>query len=458
MAQSEHSTRETATERRGSSEVAGQRAGPVERLDAVVALERELNARRRRRVGKLVVAVLLLGGAGLALRAYQQRKVPAPPPPFVTALVESRDLIESIESSGRLKPLNEVQVGTQVSGRVVRVHVDFNGVVKKGDLLAEIDPSLFGAQVSQAAGQLSTAQAQLLRAQASEDSLRTVLRRAQSLSAEGLTSQAELEQAQAQLAVASADAVAAKAAIRGLRAQLASANTTLAYTKIYSPIDGIVISRAVDPGQTVAASFSAPVLFVIARDLAEMQVLADVDEADVGKVGEGMGAAVRVDAFPEQSFAGTVTQIRYSPTEVQGVVTYAAVIDVKNDALKLRPGMTVTVTITTHKVKAVPAVRNAALRFKPKDVEAAGPRKELEPGQRRVYVLDPSAAAETATSAPTGDSEAPPKQKVTPQLVRVGISDGTWTELKGNELGPGTHVVIEERNSENQRKKFLGIF
>jgi HlyD family secretion protein len=269
-----------------------------EPLQAVVALERELAAARRRRVVTVVAAVLVVLLLVLAFRFYQKRQAPAPVSPFVTAPVEVRDLVESIESSGKLRPLIEVKVGAQVSGRVVSVDADFNQTVKKGDLLAEIDPSLFGAQVSQVNGQLGTAKAQLERARAAEAAARTVFERQQRLNREGLSPQAEVDNAEAALRVASADAAAADAAIRGLRAQLASANTTLEYTKIYSPIDGIVIDRAVDPGQTVASSFAAPVLFVIARDLSEMQVLADIDEADVGKVQQGMSAAVRVDAFP----------------------------------------------------------------------------------------------------------------------------------------------------------------
>jgi HlyD family secretion protein len=342
---------------------------------------------------------------------------------------------------------------------VVRVHADFNRPVKKGDLLAEIDPSLFGAQVSQVAGQLSGAEAQLERARAAEQSASLIFERSQQLKAEAITSQAELEQAENGLKVARADVVAANAQIQGLRAQLKSASTTLAYTKIYSPIDGIVIDRAVDPGQTVASSFSAPVLFVIAQDLSAMQVLADIDEADVGKVREGMAAIVRVDAFPEQSFAGTLTQIRYNPTEVQGVVTYAAVLDVKNDELKLRPGMTATVTITTNAVKGVNAVRNAALRFKPKEPANAGPLTELAPGERRVYVLDDTAGALAAPEHAGSKDAPPPVQKISPRVVRVGISDGVWTALAGDGLTPGTHVVTEERGApDDKRRKFLGIF
>jgi HlyD family secretion protein len=440
-------------------------------MDAVEALERELLARRRGRSWKLGLGVVALVAVALGVTAYRARQVPLPPPPFITDKVAVRDIVESVESSGKLRPLTEVKVGTQVSGRVVRVLADFNQSVKKGDLLAEIDPSLFGAQVSQMAGQLGGAEAALERARAAERAAELIFQRSQRLKAEAVTSQVELEQAENTLRIARADVLAANAQIRGLRAQLASANTTLAYTKIYSPIDGIVIDRAVDPGQTVASSFAAPILFVIARDLSAMQVLADIDEADVGKVREGMAALVRVDAFPDQSFAGTVTQIRFNPTEVQGVVTYAAVLDVRNDELKLRPGMTATVTITTRAAKGVSAVRNAALRFKPKEAASPGPLLALEPGQRRVYVLDqPSGGSagddalppsgSTAPLAPNASEVAPPLgPKIAPRLVRIGISDGVWTELAQGELGVGVDVVTEERIApEDKRRKFLGIF
>jgi HlyD family secretion protein len=420
---------------------------------AVAALERELAARKRGRVWKVLGALVAVLGAAYGFRALQRDREPEPPPRFVTAPVEIRDITETVESSGKLQPLTEVRVGTQVSGRVVRVHVDFNDTVKKGDLLAEIDPSLFGAQVSQVRGQLSAAQAQLQRARAAQGAAQLAFDRAKQLTAAGIASEAELEAAQNALSIAQADVVAASAQSSGLDAQLASASTTLGYTKIYSPIDGIVINRDVDPGQTVAASFSAPVLFVIAQDLTAMQVLADIDEADVGKIREGMRAEVRVDAFPEQTFAGTLTQIRYSPTEVQGVVTYAAVLDVRNERRELRPGMTATVTITTNAIQGKPALPSAALRFKPKDVASAGGPLELGPGERRVYLLGDTPPAQPGAGA------APPAPALLPRKVRVGITDGVWTELADATLGAGARVVTEERIPPGeQRRKFLGIF
>jgi HlyD family secretion protein len=441
-------------------------ASAPERLAAVDALERDLAARRRGRFWKLGIGLGLAVASVFAVGAWRDTERAAPLPPFVTQRVELRDIEETIESSGKLRPLTEVKIGTQVSGRVVNVHVDFNDKVKKGQLLAEIDPRLFGAQVSQAQGQLGSARAQLERARASRQSAGAQLKRTRELHAETIASNSELELAENAVEVAEADVAAASAQVERLDAELDSASTTLAYTKIYSPIDGIIIDRQVDPGQTVASSFSAPVLFVIARDLSEMQVLADIDEADVGKIKEGMAARVRVDAFPDQVFAGTVTQIRYSPTEVQGVVTYAAVLDVKNDQLSLRPGMTAVVSVTARAVKGASAVPSAALRFKPKELGDLGRAATLEPGQRRVFLLPkggqsaaPNSAPSAPSATPSGDGKGPVAPKLEPVVVRAGISDGVWTELRDSPLSVGTEVVTSERAApDDKRRKFLGIF
>lgn len=417
-------------------------------LGAVEELEEALRARRRggfRRVALWVGAgVLVLAGVAL----YRGTTQPAPPARYVTEAASVRDIVETVESSGKLKPLTEVAVGAQVSGGVVAVHVDFNSQVKKGQLLAEIDPSLMGSQVTQVAGQLSAAKAALVRARAGEHTARLQLERAEQLQQARITSQADLDQAHNGLAVASADVTSAEAQIRRVSAQLESARASLAYTKIYSPIDGVVINRAVDPGQTVAANFSAPVLFEIAQDLSAMQVLADIDEADVGKIVEGMQAQVSVDAFLGETFEGTVTQLRYSPNEVAGVVTYGALIDVPNPDLKLRPGMTATVRVTTQKAEQVTALPNAALRFKPEPDENAKKRsspEQLAFGEGRVYRL------------PKAEAEADGNPKLEPLNVGVGVTDGVWTALTGGSVETGDALVTRERKTP-KRRKLLGIF
>jgi HlyD family secretion protein len=427
---------------------AGRRSAARE--ETARALQRDLAAGRGvRGWARRGIVLVALGAAALGARTWYEHRKPAPPPRFVTQKVEARDIVEEVQSTGKVKPLKEVQVGAQVSGRVVKVSVDFNSPVRRGEVLAEIDPRVFGAQVNQTRAQIDAADAAVKRSEASLAIAETILGRVRRLQKDSLASQAELDQAEGNRNVAKADVAAAKAQLATLEAQLASVATTLQYTKITSPIDGIVITRSIDPGQTVAASFAAPVLFVIAPDLAEMQVLADIDEADVGKVKEKMVADVLVDAFPGEAFHGKVTQIRYSPNEVQGVVTYSAVIDVANPELKLRPGMTATVTIETRRSSHVPALPNAALRFRPVKIEpktagAAAPPapvfgSELKTGQGRVYLIA-SAAAEEATE----------------KIVDVGVTDGRFTEVKGG-LGLGAEVVTEQRDAKRP-DKILGIF
>lgn len=410
-------------------------------LDAVDRLERELRKqswKRWVRRGVWLVGLVLLG-VGFVL--WRKSNEPEPTARFRGQALEVRDITEQVDSTGRLKPLKEVQVGAQVSGRVVDVLVDFNSQVEKGQLLAEIDPQLFGAQVGQVSGQLEAAEANLQRADANVEAAKLELERVQRLGQEGLASQAELDQRRTAAEVAKAEASAAKATINGLRSQLRSARATLTYTKIHSPINGIVIHREIEPGQTVAASFSAPVLFIIAEDLSKMEVLAEVDEADVGKLKEGLEARVTVDAFPGEVFEGKVTQIRYSPNEVQGVVTYSAVVNVGNPKLTLRPGMTATVSITTRKVTQVLAAPNAALRFEPEEKETNP--TTLEPGQARAYHV---------TGGPVGQEE------VEPLIVQTGITDGLWTEVKGAGLPAGQELVTEQTDKEEKTRRFMGLF
>ncbi|MBK8994346.1 MAG: efflux RND transporter periplasmic adaptor subunit [Myxococcales bacterium] len=417
--------------------------------DAVRDLEKQLRAEGARRWVRRLIVVGVVVAAVVGFASYRRATRPPPAPRFSTEAVEQRDIVEQVQSTGSVKPLTEVQVGAQVSGRIVKVHVDFNSKVKKGDLLAEIDPTLYGAQVSQSGAQLKAAEASLKRAQARLATSKASLKRLQGLKAEGIASPADVEQAQGEHDVADADVAASSAQISQIRAQLSGARTTLAYARIFSPIDGIVVNRAVDSGQTVAASFAAPVLFVIAQDLSKMQVLAEIDEADVGKIAEQMKAEVVVDAFVGEKFQGTVTQVRFSPNNVQGVVTYSAVIEVSNPELKLRPGMTATVTIKTREAKSSLAVRNAALRFRPlpdKDEDGkpkpVKPPPPLDPGKGRIYLVA---------------GGAPGSETLEDRVVGVGITDGVWTELKdAGDLAAGRPIVVEQR--EEKKQKRFGMF
>jgi HlyD family secretion protein len=399
-------------------------------------LERELaRVGTKRWIGRLgiaaAVAVVIAGGA-----VWRIKTRPPPPVRYVTGEITTGDVVETVQSTGQVKPLTEVQVGAQVSGRITKVHVDFNSVVKAGDVLAEIDPTLFGAQIDSNQAQVEAARANVVRSEASLATTRQRLERAKKLVAEGVGSQADLDTAQGAYDVALADIAAAKAQVAQGRAVLRSSSTNLQYTRIFSPIDGVVINRAIDPGQTVAASFQAPTLFVIAQDLRKMRVLADIDEADVGRLRESMGADVSVDAFPGETFKGTVSQVRYSPYNQSGVVTYAAVIEVDNPDVKLRPGMTATVSIRSAEAKGVRRLPNAALRFKPsperdkdgKEVKAL-PLEPLPPKRGRVYVLADAT---------------PGAEKIEPRVVDVGITDGIFTVLT-TDLG-STRVVTDEND------------
>jgi len=243
---------------------------------------------------------------------------------------------------------------------------------------------------------------------------------------------------------------AGHAAIAGIEQQLLQSRANVGYTKIYSPVDGVVVTRSIDPGATVVASFQSPVLFVIAQDLRQMKVLADVDEADVGKLAEKMAADCVVDAFPGEVFHGIVSQVRFSPNNVSGVVTYSAVVEVNNPEAKLRPGMTATVTINTRESHGVRRLPNAALRYRPTPPQGPDgkpipqpPEPPLAKGTGRVYLL---------TNDKPGDEK--DEQKIVP----IGITDGLFTELTGDALPLGTKVVTDELENDDAKKKKKGIF
>ncbi len=405
------------------------------------ALAAEEGGRRwLRRVAVLGVVAALVGG-GLAYRAKNR---PAPPAKYVTATPSTGDVAEKVQATGAVQPLLQVNVGSQVNGRIAKVHVDFNSVVKKGDVLAEIDPIQYSAQTSQVSAQVAAQRAQLESAKANHAAAKVAFERTQRLFQQGLASKGELDTQQGQFEVTKAQVAAAEAQIGAIQAQLQQSQTNVGWTKIYSPVDGVVVSRSIDPGSTVVASFQAPVLFVIAQDLRKMRVLADVDEADVGKLKEGMDAEAVVDAFPGESFKGLVQQVRYSPNNVQGVVTYSAVVEVENPEEKLRPGMTATVTIKTREVKNALRVPNAALRYKPTPPMGPNgkpipqpPEPPLARGTGRVFLL---------TNDKPGDEKAEPK------LLQIGITDGVNTEVTGG-ITLGAKIVTDEMDDAEKKKK-----
>jgi HlyD family secretion protein len=419
------------------------------------ALSSEEGARRWVRRLAIALGVVVVAGGGLAWSSTHQ---PPPPPRFTTAPVAVGDVLENVQATGTIQPLLEVNVGTQVSGRVTSVPVDYNSVVKKGDLLAEIDPLIYGTQVSAGQANLSSSRAQLeqakasaLSAKAQRDIAKVTADRTQKLFEQNLASGADLdtakgnlEAANAQFEAATATVLSQDAAIGAQTAALRQSTANLGYTKIYSPVDGVVVTRGIDPGATVQSSFQVAVLFVIAQDLRKMRILADVDEADVGKIQDGMDTDCIVDAFPGDIFRGKISQVRYSPNNVSGVVTYSAVVDVDNPDEKLRPGMTTTITVHTHEAHGVPRVPNAALRYRPTPPSGPDgkpipqpPEAALPKGQARLWVL-------------TNDK--PGEEKDEMRIVSVGITDGIFTQVTDAGLAVGTRVVTDETDVDGKKK------
>jgi len=343
---------------------------------------------------------------------------------FETVRVDRGKIVARVTASGALSALVTVQVGSQVSGRIQALHADFNSQVRRGQPLAIIDPQLFQAALEQARANLTAAEGNLAKAKAQAADAARQYARAKALSESGqLIAQADLDTAQANTEAAAAQVQAMQGAVEQARAGLYQAQVNLDYTRILSPIDGIVISRSVDVGQTVAASLQAPTLFTIAQDLRKMQVDTDVAEADVGKLRPGLAATFNVDAYPGERFKGVIRQIRNAAQTVQNVVTYDAVIDVDNSDLRLRPGMTANVTFVYAEKDDALRVPNAALRFRPPSELAAPPAAKPSPERRTVWAL----------------RDGRPR----PISIRIGLSDGSVTEALDGDLREGDPLITE---------------
>jgi HlyD family secretion protein len=312
----------------------------------------------------LIVALILAAAVAATAGAYYRYGRTAEEIKVSTLPIDRGGIAETVGATGTLEAVNTVQVGTQVSGNIKALHADFNSIVHKGQVVAELDPSLFQTQIEQSRANLIRSQAEVERFRVTLADAQTKLDRARNLAARGLIPGIELETAEVQQRATEAQLKSAQAQVVQAQASLNQSAVNLQHTVIEAPIDGIVISRNVDVGQTVAASMQAPTLFVIAADLTKMQVVADIDESDVGRIRPKQRVTFRVDAYPNDEFSGTVTQIRLQPKVVQNVVTYATVIDVPNPELKLKPGMTATVSIEIARKAEVLRVPNAALRFR----------------------------------------------------------------------------------------------
>lgn len=283
---------------------------------------------------------------------------------YETMPVEKRTITQVVEASGTINPVNTFSVGSTVSGLVNAVYADYNSVVKKGQLLAEIDPRTFQETVNQNAAAISSAQANLRDMQSNADMALKTLNRYRNLYKRNFVPKSELDQAESDYISATEKVKSAKMEIARAQSQYRSASVNLGFTKIISPVDGVVISKSIEEGQPVAASFQAPEHFVIAQDLKKMQIEVNVSEADIGNVKEGQEAEYTLDGYPDQTFKGIVKQVRLSPTTVSNVVTYSVIVAVDNEDLKLKPGMTANVSIITSKHEDVLCVPSFALKFK----------------------------------------------------------------------------------------------
>ena len=406
----------------------------------------DLDERPRRRWGRYLLAALALLGLAVAARFWLTESVPEGPR-FKTATVERGDLVVKVTATGQLQPVTQVDVGTEVSGTIDEVLVDFNDRVTKGQVLARLDPDTFTAKKRQAEAALALALAGVKEAEATAIETASKLRRVQDLIAKRMSSQEELDTAAGAARRAEAALAVAKAKVEQSQAQLDADSRTLVKSEIRSPIDGTVLKRQVEPGQTVAASLQTPVLFTLAEDLTQMELNVAVDEADVGQVAAGLKAEFTVDAYPNRRFPATITQIRYAPETINGVVTYAALLALENDDLSLRPGMTATAEILAREVQDALLVPNTALRFSPPSASKGGAKAD---NGGLVGMLLPRRPPSSRTSTPK-EPKAGKGAKVwvlrdgQPEAIPVetGATDGNLTEILAGGLETGTEVLVE---------------
>ncbi|HEY3296304.1 MAG TPA: efflux RND transporter periplasmic adaptor subunit [bacterium] len=400
----------------------------------------------------IIIIALVVVGAGLYFWRSSAAHAKAATP-YRMAVVDRGNVQTQVTATGTVSAVTTVQVGSQVSGTIKNLYVDFNSPVKKGEVVARLDPTFLQAAVNESNANKERAQATL--SQAERDMTRT-----QDLFDKKLASQADFDNARTAVDVA-------KAGLAQAQAQLDRAKINLTYAVITSPTDGVVISRSVDVGQTVAASLQAPTLFTIAQDLREMQIETDIDEADIGGLKEGMEATFTVDAFPDQTFQGQIQQIRYAAQTNSGVVTYPVIISVSNPDLKLRPGMTANVTIVTAERDDVLRAPSVALRFRPADAPAA--KKDTMRAVRdttravrdttRGAMRDSTGAGRGAGGrgqwrGRSGDHAGDGSRRMStlwvrgkdgkpePRQVSAGLNDGNHVEIISGQIAPGDSVIV----------------
>ncbi len=399
--------------------------------------------RLRRRLLWLAVALAMVAGLGWYFLIYRQASS-ATAVTYETTPAQTADLIITVSATGTIQPLTQVDIGSEMSGVVREVLVDENDNVKRGQVLAILDPVRMTAERDRTAAQLLGAEAKLRDALITRDERQQQRNRLATLRARGVSSTQDMEAAEAAFARASAMLSVAEADALATKASLSIIEADLSKMQIVSPIDGVILTRAVEPGQTVAASLQAPVLFKIAQDLRRIQLEASVDEADIGAVKLGQDASFTVDAYRAQKFPAKIGRLSYAPETIDGVVTYKAILSAANDDLSLRPGMTATARIITESHLGSLAIVNEALRFQPPAEKTSssfsisdlfmprfprnprGKREVSADGLRSIYVLE---------------KDAPKELK-----IRTGTSDGKLTQILGGELKPGDAVIIAQKS------------
>ncbi len=391
----------------------------------------------------------LLAIAGLAMAVAWKTLEKSNSVHYQTQKVQRGNLAVTVTATGTLEPTNQVDVGSEVSGTIETVEVDYNDQVKVGQILARLDTSKLQAQVLQSRATLESARAKVLEAKATVKETRSELTRlneVRELSNNKVPSQRDLDAAEAALERAQADEASATAQVSEAQAALDFNETDLSKAVIHSPINGVVLTRSVELGQTVAASLQAPVLFTLAEDLTQMELHVDVDEADVGQVQEGQEASFTVDAYPDRIFPARIRQVRYGAQTVDGVVTYETVLNVDNSDLSLRPGMTATADITVQKVENAILVPNAALRFTPPIREKEAPSN----GGSIINSLLPHPPRSRSKQREDVTVDKRQQRVWTVQEahlvaipVTTGSSDGVMTEITDGDLQPGIDLVVD---------------
>ena len=375
------------------------------------------NSDKKYLIGTIVLVIIL----AIVISNFMKNRVR-----YQTAPIKRRTITQVVEASGTINPVNTVSVGSTVSGLISAIYVDFNSKVTKGQLLAEIDPRTFQATVDQNQASMNSAEADLANREAALEMSEKTLRRYRNLYARSFIPKADLDQAEADYKSNLAQVNAAKAKISQTRAQYNQSLVNLNYTKITAPVSGMIISREIDLGQPVAASFQAPELFTIAQDLEKMQIEVNVSEADIGDVKEGQEVTYTLDGYPNSVFNGKVTQVRISPTTVSNVVTYSVIVTVDNKDLKLKPGMTANVSIITAKNEDVLSVPNIALKFTP---QTDGKKYKTQ----GLWVKD--------------------GMHIKRIDIQTGASDDSYTEVKGDNIYEGERVLVGIKSGKSKKQQ-----